>query len=339
MRFFQRKRQQQRTSVAAPHPPVDELMGDADARRFSADLAAGHWQDFHSFLERTRDWDDRAFYVRRLSEIDGRPDWLDDWLSATPDSAVAHLFNGTHMTRWAWQERGSGYATNVKEDSWAAFHRRLLLAERALLRATELDPEDPTPYAMLLQSAMGLSLGGTELRQRFDEVVRRRRWHRNAHSTMIQGLAAKWLGSHAEMFEFARSVTRDAPDGSGVHVVVCEAHLELWLNLPREGDNGRQLQTEYFSRPEVQREVSDAAGRSVLSVHHTATKWTPADLNIVAMCFWLMKDYTRQLHLMDRIGTSIQKIPWAYQGNPAAAYARARTIARERVTTPTSSMT
>jgi hypothetical protein len=302
-------------------------MGDPVGQRFKAELAAGRWQEFHDFLDATRDWDSRAFYVYQLTQIAGRPGWLDEWRAARPDSPLPLLCSGAHRINWAWEARGSGRANTVGQDAWPLFHGRLVDADRDLSRAAAMDDTDPTPHVRGIWSALGLSLGQAELRRRFGEVVRRQRWSRDAHTSMIQALAAKWFGSNEEMFEFARSASAQAPEGHGVHKVIPLAHLEQWLNLPRESADGTDRQRAYFRDEKVGEEIRRAADRSIRSPRYAAGWYTPGDRNVFAMCFWLMQDYDAQLEQMRLIGPHIKPVPWQYQGDPGLAYERARTTA------------
>ena len=339
MALFKRPRQAAAPSpqpAAAPPqgPPADPLAGDAVAHRFRAELAEGRWQEFHDFLEATRDWTSRDFYVSGLADITGRPAWLDEWVAARPGSPLPWLFRGQHGVYWAWQARGSGRASTVTENSWPVFFARLVDADRDLARAAAMDDEDPTPHARSIQAALGLELGQPEKHKRFDEAIRRSRWHRSAHVIMIQATAAKWSGSNKEMFEFARWSSAEAPEGSGVHVVVPLAHLEKWLNLPRESEDGEARQAQYFRDGQVGAEIWRAADRSVRSPRYQPDQYTPSDRNIFAMCFFLMRDYQAQLEQMRLIGPLIQASPWRYQGDPGWAYERARTSALRAIGVP-----
>jgi hypothetical protein len=261
-------------------PPLDPLLGDAQAHRFRAELAEGRWQEFHDFLDSITGWDDRQTYIYRLSSlIDGRPDWLHEWVAAKPASSLPLLFRGTHGTSWAWRARGSGRANTVEQDAWQVFFARLVEADRDLAAASALDPADPTAHARSLWTAIGLQLGQHEIRRRFGEVVRRHLWHQDAHHSMIQALAAKWHGSNAEMFEFARSVSLRAPEGHGLHALIASAHLEQWLNLTHESTDGRERQIRYFCNPAVQVEIRAAAAKSIGSSRYARTLRTPDDRN------------------------------------------------------------
>ncbi len=319
----------QASAVLRKGPPTDPLAGDAAAHRFRTELAGGRWQEFHDFLEADRDWDGRDFYVSKLADIVGRPAWLEEWTAARPDSPLPWLFRGNHSLYWAWQARGSGRANTVQQDSWPVFYARLVDADRELARAAAMDDEDPTPHARSIRVAIGLDLGQAEKQKRFGEATRRYRWHRDAHTLMIQATAAKWSGSNKEMFDFARWSSSEAPEGSSVHVVIPLAHLEKWLNLPRESDDGEARQMQYFRDGQVGDEIRQAADRSIRSPRYQASWYTPGDRNIFAMCFSLTHDYRAQLEQMSQIGPLIQASPWNYQGDPGWAYERARTRAVE----------
>jgi hypothetical protein len=303
-----------------PPPPIDPLLGDPDAHRFQAELAEGRWQEFHEFLQSVTDWEHRFFYVYELSNFDARPGWLDAWATERPDSALPYLFRGAHGVSWAWFARGSGWASTVGEDAWKVFHTRLVDAERDLRRAAAFDPTDPTPHARSIMAAVGLALGLPEIRRRFTEVTHRSRWHRQAHHSMLQALAAKWYGSHEQMFEFARAASAQAPEGDRVHSLVAAAHLERWLNLTRESADGLQRQRAYFRDPMVSQEIQKAAARCVRSPNFTASRLGVHDRNIFAMCFALMRDFPAQLEQMRLIGPMVTTFPWQFLGDPGQSY-------------------
>jgi hypothetical protein len=302
---------------AAPGPTILPARGDRRALEFKAQLARGQWQEYHDFLETMTDWDLRSFYVTELSDIPGRPEWLDEWVAARPGSALPLLFRGSHSKNWAWEARGGGRATTVKEDAWPLFHARLVDADRDLARAAALDERDPTPWSQALIVARGLSLGQPELRRRFDEAYRRHPHDGAACVNMIQGMARKWGGSNEAMLEFARWASGEVPDGHQVHKVVALAHIEMWLDAPK----GNPQQT-YFSSPAVKQEVLAAAQRSILSPAYARSgsplSW--ADRNVFAFCFRLMHDYAAQIQQMMLIGPHVLEFPWQYQGKPAQKY-------------------
>jgi hypothetical protein len=298
-------------------PPTQPLMGDEAAHRFLAELAVGRWQEFHDFLDGTRDWDDRHFYLTRLAAVDGRPDWIAEWRAARPDSALPLLFGAAHAIHRA------------QADQDASFQARLAEADRDLAAAAAMDEADPTAHACGVTAAMGLRLGQPEVRRRIVEMARRHRWHQAGNAAAVQALAARWGGSDKDMFEFARWVAGTAPEGNGVHKVIALTHLERWLSLPEEPGNGAERQRGYFLQEAVRKEVRRAADRSIRSARYQPHRLTPGDRNVFAMCFWLMRDHEAQLEQMRLIGPLIQAHPWHYLGDPGCAYEQAHTWASE----------
>lgn len=317
-------------ALAAAGVRTDPLSGDPTAHRFRSELRKGRWEEFHEFLKNQRDWDSRHFYVVQLSNIEGRPGWLEEWVAARPGSSIPLLFRGSHGVHWAWEARGETYASMVPRGAWKIFHERLIAADRDLSLAASLDEDDPTPYARGITIAMGLGLGNNEKTRRFNEAARRQRWHVSAHMNMIQALAGKWSGSDNAMLTFARKQSADAPEGHSVHKVIASAHIERRLSLDRQPNGGGHAGSYFWDR-EVRKEIYQAADRSIRSADYAPGVHEAADRNFFAMAFWLMRDYDAQLEQMNAIGARVLPVPWKYHGPPGWAYKRARSAAAKAV--------
>ncbi len=309
--------------AAATWSSIDTLVGDPDAHRFRGELARGRWHEFHEFLEGITDWATRHWYVRQLSEISGRPAWINEWVAARPNSAIPVLFRGSHGTHWAWQARGGGFANTVKQDAWAVFHSRLVAADQDLTHAAALDPRDPCPWELSLPVVRGLSLSQAEGRRRFDEAHRRDPWNLFACVDMIQVTAKKWGGSHGAMFEFARSASAQAPEGSSVHRVIPLAHIEKWLDLR----NASEEQARYFRLSEVRSEIHSAATKSIRSPDYRDDLASWGGRNAFAFCFYRMSDIREMKEQLQIIGPRITH-PWTMYTDPLAQVRRALGAAR-----------
>jgi hypothetical protein len=309
---------------AEPSVPVPHLRGDQQALGFEAQLARGRWQEFHDFLESLTDRELRHFYVVELARISGRPEWVDEWVAAKPGSSLPMLFRGAHGINWAWEARTSDRAKYVKEEAWQLFHSRLVEADRDLARAAALDDRDPAPHAMSETVARGLSLGQAEVKRRFEQAHSRYPLYGPACTMALQGLARKWGGSHAAMFDFARWAAGQAPDGHSVHKLIALAHIEMWMDF----DQAESRRTYFLAEP-VKQEVMAAARRSILSPNYgrngTVLSWL--ERNIFAFCFRLMGDYGAQLEQMRLIGPHVTGEPWFYQGNAGVFYEKHRQFA------------
>lgn len=309
--------------VTVPKVTVDDLMGDHAAHHFAAGLATGRWQDLHDFLAATQDPEDRFFYVNKLSRaIGNRPEWVDEWRAARPGSALPVLFSGALYVRSAWEARGARLGRYVTQDAAQLFHERLVLADRDLAAAAELDPQDPTPHAESMWVASGLSLGQPELHRRFTEVNRRHPWHCGAYRAMSQGGAPKWGGSFSTLFELARQVMDEAPEGHSIHAFVPTVHFERWIDFILKGGTKTDQQG-YFRTFQVRDQINQAAQKSVKSPDYCPTHLAISDRNMFSMAFWLLGNYRSQLEQMELTGPVIGSVPWNYLGDPVGSYRNA----------------
>jgi len=296
---------------------IDPCLGDETARRLSEAAGRGDWYAVSTLLAPVEDQDLRAFYVGVLADRSGPQPWIGQWLAAQPQSALPHLVKGAHAIQWAWEARGSGTASTVSEAQFAAFFRRLKVAEDSLDEAVSRDPDDATAWAELITTAIGRQLGLDEAERRFKEVVARHRWHRSAHARMLQQKCAKWGGSDELALEFARGTVAQMPAGCTLGSMVAVAHFEAALRA-----NGTA--EDHLARPEVLAEVHAAADRSVRHPefrptpgHQTANGW-------FALVFHLAGDHAAAAERFDAIGDLPTELPWSYYRDAGRAYAQYR---------------
>lgn len=299
---------------------LDPCLGDTTARRLDTAAERGDWSTVATLLAPIEDQDLRAFYVGVLAARSGPQPWIDQWRTAEPGSALPCLVKGAHAIQWAWEARGNGTASTVSEVQFAAFFKRLKVAEDNLDEAVSRDPADATAWAELITTALGRQLGLDEAERRFKEVVARHPWHRAAHARMLQQKCAKWGGSDELALAFARDVVTRMPAACSLGSLVAVAHFEAGL----QSDGPTE---DYLARPEVLAEVHAAADRSVrhadfrrIPGHQTADGW-------FALVFHLAGDHTAAAERFDAIGDQPTEMPWGYYRDAARAYKRYRTKA------------
>ncbi|MPZ80855.1 MAG: hypothetical protein GEV28_10830 [Actinophytocola sp.] len=242
------------------------------------------------------------------------------------DAADILVWMGTTLIVEAWRIRGDSVAKEVGEDRFRLFHATLRHARDPLLAAADLVPEDPTPWASLLTYARGMQLGRDEEDSLWRNVIQRRPTHFHAHTLRLQALAAKWGGSHEEMFEFARDAATTAPPGNPLTAILPIAHAEFRLaEMMRHLERGDEaaaisLLMNYFS-PEVTAEVgvaerkwSTTAGPHPYSVvAHNVFGWTMLAIGDDARARW---------HL-SRTNERPSSLPWTYEGDEKERFAEA----------------
>lgn len=190
--------------------------GDAELAGIIGALAAGDREPLTVRLRGSTDVTDREWVIRHLGggELAGP---LDAWVADEPDSSAAYLARGANAVWTAWERRSS-----IPADRFAT---ELRAGELDLFWSLELDFDDPVPFTPLVRSALGLRIPLEELCMRFDESVRRGGDLPGVHFETVAALGAHETGTGESMLAFARSVSRDAAEGSALHAVVPLAHL------------------------------------------------------------------------------------------------------------------
>ncbi len=281
--------------------PVDPTLGDDRINEVNDGLIRGDWQPAQAIFAEA-DPGFRELLTCRIVGEAARPA-LDEWVGEHPSSSDAYLARGSSGVAWAWEGQPGPTVGGRPDPTFAA---RLRDADRDLLRSVELDFADPTAWTPLLRSARGLQIPIEEVCMRYDESVRRHPGLLQANLQIQESLSRRWFGSHEEMFAFARTTARAAPEGSPLHALIPMAHIQRSLD-PDPNDDPRR---KYFTA-DVAREVELFAD---LSVDHGA--WvddatTVPALNIFAMAFSKCGLGARTHSLMSRIGLRRSFLPWS----------------------------
>ncbi|GAA4539627.1 DUF4034 domain-containing protein [Amycolatopsis samaneae] len=196
--------------------------GEITTDRFFVDLAlaeadtaarAGDWAPAAELLaEIGTDWDRRAAVVSSLGDAAAHDDtWLKAWQAARPGDPDAAVVHAEGLVGLAWQIRGGYTADQTSREQFTGFFRVLEQAEAATRAATELAPEDPTPWGTMITLARGRQYEHEQFRPLWNELVTRAPLHRAGHIQALQYWCAKWRGSHERMFAFAEESAAKSP--------------------------------------------------------------------------------------------------------------------------------
>lgn len=291
-------------------------------------LSQGQWDAARAALSDSgTDWVRRFQTVSVAAEWKTEPPWLTEWLEAEPDSADAQLVAGATWMYLAWEARGSGYSNTVSERGAKLFYERLKTARKALLRAIERAPKDPTPVVYLLRVARGLELDAETRQSYFDQAVERDPQHFEAHHEMLQCKCAKWYGSHSEMWSFAREAVAAAPLDSSICSLIPVAHAEhasaLVSDAIEKGSDPERAWDGYWQRPEVKRTTVDAFTK----MGPTGDASSPDRLQAhseFAHALWRAGALARAAQAFGQVGDRLTILPWGLNGAPAKTFRRAR---------------
>jgi Domain of unknown function (DUF4034) len=274
---------------------VDPCLGHPVARAWLDRLAAGETLPFREFVAREPDLELRDFVLEAILETThGWAEWIDKWVQDEPTSGLAHMVRGRHLVHIAWQARSHLRAKEVSSEQFNQFFARLDLAWKSFSAALELAPDEGSTYAMMIDAAKGLQLGIGPGMDLYREAQSRRPWQQLAHLSMIQLLAPKWSHTTESMFQFARDASATAPEGSGIHCVIPEAHVEAWLESGWGND--------YWKLAHVRTEILGAAARSIDSPRLTQSPWLPRIRSSFAYTYCLLDERERARREFELIG-------------------------------------
>ncbi|GAB3450739.1 hypothetical protein [Actinophytocola sediminis] len=189
---------------------------------------AGDWRPAADLLNRSYgDWAMRMAAVHALGEAaadDGA--WLAAWrANAAPDDRHLAVLDAHGLFWLAWKLRGNKPPEYTEAQQHEAFYQMVLRSEAAAKRATELAPQDPTPWCTLviLSSARGYDNAtfGMILR----ELQARDPLHRTGHEFALMHLAPDEPGPFDAAFAFAERAAAASPS-LGFLVVQAAYHYE-----------------------------------------------------------------------------------------------------------------
>ncbi|MGI5502832.1 hypothetical protein [Lentzea sp. CA-135723] len=243
-----------------------------------------------------------------------------------PDDVNLLLLLGSAQTTAGWQARGAAYAKHTSDAQFGGLINFTQRARRTLRRAAELDPDDVAPWAALMPVALGAPTHRGEAAEVYAEVVKRVPDLVNANLRRLQSTAAKWYGSHGEMFAFARAGVVGLPDGHPLLALIPIAHIERYLSL-LSADSflvrlWRVITSRYLKR---QRAEVDAASDRLLA----GPDGQPHSLwahQIFAMYYYETKTKDRLRSHLGRSGPRAASWPWGYFGDHDERFAAAHRL-------------
>jgi len=160
-------------------------------------FANGNWQldDFYNTLMLAADvykWPEEK-YTAILQE------WIEQYPgSVTPRVALADAYRG-----YAWRARGSGWASEVTEEGWAAFKDNLGKALAVAAEAEKMDCNDPKLYDVLLCVGLGLGKPAEQMDQWLEKGLSIEPDYYGLYVNRATALMPRWHGQAGELEAFA----------------------------------------------------------------------------------------------------------------------------------------
>jgi hypothetical protein len=130
--------------------------------------------------------------------------FLTQWRSANPDGPAAIITEADLLRQQAWCYRGSGYAAEVADSAWPAFHAGIDKAHALLRSHHKVASVDPEYYAVMSVIYRSKGMERAEFMRLIDEGASREPYYHRIYFKAVWSFLPQWGGSFEEVDEFAR---------------------------------------------------------------------------------------------------------------------------------------
>lgn len=295
----------------------DPFLDDQYLRGVYQTLLAGRWKEFDEAL----DLDPESWLIEEiLTSEDAAIETVvfRRYHDAVGSARSLSLLGGAQI-RDAWNVLDA-IGPDTEDDEFNAidgrFQDELLGAEATLQQAVRMRPALADPWVHLLESGRGLGIDLQELRTRFENAHSRVPFRPDACRQYLLGLSGRAGGADAAMFDLARWLQAEAPDGSGARLALPMAHLEHGL-----GESSQLSLTEHLSLEETVAELAPALASFLLATPAEAGPVELPVLNAYALAMTVSGAETARLMLecFRRIDNRPTSYPWSLYENEAIA--------------------
>jgi hypothetical protein len=214
-----------------------------------------------------------------------------------PNEPLAWYARGDLYVRYAWDGRSGQYADKVSQDQWKTFEERLPVAEKALEKAWELDPNDGRIPARMITVMMGMNKPRREMEKWFDRAMKADTNNYTACDRKRYYLEPKWHGSPEEMLAFGRQCVASTNWAGRVPLILVDTHDALARYLPKE------TRTNYWtSSPTIWRDIKNSFEK-FFQLNPDAIGWRH---NYARYAYWCEQwtDLKRQIALLGPLNYS-----------------------------------
>jgi hypothetical protein len=239
-------------------------------------------------------------------EVSGQ-DWvahfelLNEWRTAFPKSPTVRTALAAAYADYAWEARGSGYASTVTEEGWRLFRQRLKQAEQVIDDAEAESLYDPHLACVHLQVGKGSSWPARRHKQVFEQAIEREPCYPPYYFQRINWLLPRWNGAPGDSERFANEAVRlnENCEGTGLY-----ARLAVYLYGYKPKDQW------FFDAFELSwPKVRD--GFDELEKHYPHSLW---NLNYYCLLACHARDRQTAARLFERIGERWDGSVWGNEG-------------------------
>jgi len=236
---------------------------------------------------------------------------LELWQAAYPDSITPRLLHADAMVKYAWEARGSGVASTVKEEEWKLFRERLATARMEMAALNARRTECPQWFVTMQNIALGQQWSRAEYEALFEEAIAYEPEYLIYYLRKINYLQPKWHGKEGEALEFINSLPGRFPNGVGQELYARIAWSKLrTINYQLRNSGGR-----YFPDSGMKWEPIKAGFERI----HTQYPQSNRMLNLYAIFAGKAGDWETAQPLLLELGDQFDMELWVTWDNVALA--------------------
>jgi hypothetical protein len=289
-------------------------------------VQARDWPTIRAVYDQS-DWVLRNLLRWTVADTAGIEELLREVLARDPDDLVAATILGNRLISIGWEIRTDKRAKDVSREQFAALHDYLRQSEQVLIDVCARDPGNAVAWTARQTTSMGLQLGQSESRRRYDHAVRAVPHYLPAQSSHLQQICPKWSGSSIEgVHAFARDCMLAAPPGSHNATLVLEAIREhegtVW-------DDDAALDA-YRASAEYRDSIVGAAERSVLHPDFQHTTGWVGTLSTFAESLSRIQQWKAAKHCFVAMGNLASTRGWDSWKEPEKKFREYRAKAMEQ---------
>jgi hypothetical protein len=294
----------------------------------------GDFNGIQRFLAETRakrEWDDRCFVLGEVSEY-ANPEILIAACAANPDDPALHLLLGSNHVNMARKSRGAAQAENTTAEQFAGASMHIKGAQMCLNNVIYLDPDDPTPHALLSNVYVIFTDYLPQLKEEYQIADRIAPSFVSLQSNMVNAMSEKWYGSHAESLAIARAALRKGKPGDDMPACLFLAHYHGY-QYHRAFEKDKERALAYLKDTTVMSELNSVFDRWTDQMYRPRRS-SIRYLHRAAMWYFLTQDRFRLRRALDLTCNIPCNDIWKQIGTPEKKYAAALQMAYGQPPTP-----
>ncbi len=179
-----------------------------DIIRYLSD--SGRYEEAAMFVLNALMKDDNnpALYNRALDVLkkwkygEGARDLAGVWCEKHADNQDAWIALSAAYNDWAWELRGTGYASTIPKDALGEINKRINEGAKAAALAVKRAPQDGWAWNNLLITFVGMEIKKPEMTKIFQKSISLNPYDPAAYIDMNIYLQPKWHGSEGEVRDF-----------------------------------------------------------------------------------------------------------------------------------------